>query len=109
MTKFYILNKKGEVEETTNPIEWANFMTDWNKDARIIARDLINDNLVSTVFLGTDMSYGNSEKPVLWETMVFGEPAFSDYQERYSSKEEALIGHKQAIKKILDHYEKKYK
>lgn len=51
---------------------------------------------VSTVFLGIDHAFGDGP-PVLWETMIFGGP-HNDYQERYTSYEDALAGHERALK-----------
>ena len=50
---------------------------------------------VSTVFLGLDHAW-NSDVPVLWETMIFG-GEHDQYQERYTSHEDALEGHKKAL------------
>ena len=52
------------------------------------------DIRVSTVFLGLDHSYGDSP-PLLFETMIFGGP-HDEYQERYSTWDEAEEGHKRA-------------
>jgi hypothetical protein len=54
-----------------------------------------NEISVSTVFLGLDHSW-NNKGLILWETMIFG--GINDqYQERYSSYEDALEGHQRAI------------
>ena len=50
---------------------------------------------ISTVFLGLDHAWGDGP-PLLFETMIFG-GSHDQYQERYSSKKEALAGHKQAV------------
>jgi len=34
---------------------------------------------------------------VLWETMIFGGPNDQEYQERYTSYEDAVEGHKVAV------------
>jgi hypothetical protein len=61
--------------------------------------DLNGDDVrVSTVFLGLDraMPWDEDKTPVLWETMIFG--GINDqYQERYTSYEDALEGHQNAI------------
>lgn len=49
---------------------------------------------VSTVFLGLDHSFG-AGPPVLWETMIFGGD-HDEYQERYTSYEDAVEGHARA-------------
>ena len=59
--------------------------------------DLNGDDVrVSTVFLGLNHSW-NGGKPILWETMIFGGINDQAYQERYSSYEDALEGHQNAI------------
>lgn len=63
---------------------------------RCVARDRLTDKiLVSTVFLGINHSIHISPYPTLFETMVFG--ADEEYQQRYSSWDEAVTGHKYAI------------
>jgi len=51
---------------------------------------------VSTVFLGLDHNFDDKGPPVLWETMIFGGP-HDGYQDRYSSREDALAGHDKAL------------
>lgn len=60
-------------------------------DARRVARDRVGVLNVSTVFLGTDHSFGDGP-PLLFETMVFG---LSDEEpcDRYSTWDEAVAGH----------------
>lgn len=53
--------------------------------------------LISTVFLRHDHNFGFDGPPILWETMIFG--LYEDeWQERYTSHEEALVGHARAVK-----------
>jgi hypothetical protein len=61
-------------------------LTDFNGD----------DVRVSTVFLGLDHSWNNLGL-ILWETMIFGGEHDQNYQERYTSYEDALEGHQKAI------------
>lgn len=42
----------------------------------IVARDVIGDLEVSTVFLYDDMRFGHSGEPMLFETIIFGFPEF---------------------------------
>jgi hypothetical protein len=60
-----------------------------------IAQEHVGSIFISTVFLGLDHSW-NSEIPILWETMIFG-GEHDQYQERYTSYEDALEGHKVAL------------
>lgn len=68
----------------------------WYETAdRHVARDIVNDVTVSTVFLGIDHSFGRDE-PVLFETMIFGGP-HDEYQRRYCTWDEAEAGHRKAL------------
>jgi hypothetical protein len=86
---FYILDENGEPKEA-DYLEWTKWVA--NDIRRLLAR--IGDVKISTVFLGLD-HYFFGDKPVLWETNIFG-GEHDGYQERYSSKEDALKGHKKA-------------
>jgi len=66
-----------------------------NMNQRVTKKDTIGEILVSTVFLGLDHSFGRN-KLFLWETMIFG-GEHDQYQDRYSSYEDALKGHQQAL------------
>ena len=85
----YILKDKKPVEET-DLLKWA----EWFETAdRVVAKTKIGEQEVSTVFLGLDHSFWGG-KPLLFETMIFPE---CEYQERYSTWEEAEEGHKRAV------------
>lgn len=92
----YILNGKNPVPEP-DLIKWAT----WFEAAdRIVKKTQLPGNiLVSTVFLGTNHAYFGGE-PVLFETMIFG-GEHDEYQERYSTWEEAESGHKRAIELVF--------
>ncbi len=54
---------------------------------------------VSTVFLGCNHAHGGGERPLLFETMIFG----GDYDQemvRYCTEGEALRGHRRAVNNI---------
>lgn len=94
MSDKYILNDDGQPEPCEDLLTWGRWME--SREARVVARDEFDGGVrVSTVFLGLDHSFGAGE-PVLWETMIFGGP-HSDYQERYTSREAALEGHREAV------------
>jgi hypothetical protein len=61
---------------------------------RQIARNTFGEVEISTVFLIFDHSY-DSDKPVLFETMIFG-GEHDGYQDRYHTYDEALFGHQVA-------------
>ena len=54
---------------------------------------------VSTVWLGLDHRL-SGDKPLIFETMVFGGKN-DGYQQRYSTLKEAQTGHKKAVKRYL--------
>ena len=66
-----------------------------NVNQKKVKQDTIGDILVSTVFLALDHGFG-SKAPLLCETMIFG-GEHDQYQDRYSSYEDALKGHQQAL------------
>ena len=71
---------------------------------------LDNDYWVSTVWLGMDHRWVDEGPPLIFETMVFYPPSKGGNEsqmQRYSSEEEALLGHEKWLKniKILKFYE----
>jgi hypothetical protein len=88
---FYKQLENGEVVECSLE-EWGAAI-----EQRRVAWDDVGNMQVSTVFLGTDHSFGMCKLPVLWETMIFGLPNEEEYQERYTSRKDALAGHQQAV------------
>ena len=66
-----------------------------NPERKAVKQEHIGDIFISTVFLGLDHAW-DSEIPVLWETMIFGGEN-DQYQDRYTSVEDALEGHKKAL------------
>lgn len=87
----YILDKNNEAQECDDIMEWGLWFS--NFENRRVAEDIIDGIKVSTIFLGIDHAFGGGP-PVLWETMVFG--SNSEYQDRYTSHEDALVGHAKA-------------
>ena len=98
----YILDKAGNPKQEPDLLVWAAW---WgNRENRVIARtELPGGILVSTIFLGLDHSFGFSKVPILYETMIFGGPFDArEYLTRYATREEAIEGHKRAVKVALD-------
>jgi hypothetical protein len=101
MTSKYMLDQNKKVVRVKELLEWA----DWFENAdRKIKQEWIGDKWVSTVFLGLDFNYNEPEipsedyQPIVFETMIkHKEEGWLDYQERYSTYEEALAGHKRAV------------
>ena len=91
MINKYILDGDGQPVVCDDLLAWACWFEDTPE--RIVAQDrLPNGVCVSTVFLGIDHNFGHDCPPVLWETMIFGGPS-DQYQNRYTSREDAVAGH----------------
>jgi hypothetical protein len=75
--------------------EWTVLFYD-KSYAHVRATAVGEDVLVSTVWIGIDMSYGNQASPVIFETMVFG-GELEDAVWRYSTEEQACAGHDKAV------------
>lgn len=109
----YILDKDHNVIPVHDLLEWAKWFEHERPKQRIGYSDL-GEYCVSTVFLGIDHSF-EIGPPLLFETMIFmkdnayvkGEKnIFLDYQERYSTWNEAKEGHKRACEHVLQECEK---
>jgi len=92
MSKFYKLNERGEPVPCKDIFEFSSFFE--NAD-RVVAKTVVGEAEVSTVFLGIDHNYGDGP-PVLWETMIFGGP-HDQMQRRYTSRQDAVHGHNAAV------------
>jgi hypothetical protein len=88
----YIL-KDGVPVPEPNIFAWAKWFE--KDDSRQVAFTQVGGVMISTVFLGIDHSFGDGV-PVLFETMIFG-GVHDEYQERYHTLEEAMIGHEKAV------------
>lgn len=90
MTLGYVLDEKTGVPRPCEDwLRWGNWMATADRQ---VADDTVGEARVSTVFLGTDHSFGGGGPPVLFETMIFGGP-HDQWQDRYTSREDALKGH----------------
>ncbi len=82
-----------------NPIDskiWGTLFAD--AEYKILRQNKVRGSLVSTVWLGVDHSFGQGS-PLIFETMIFG-GRFDDYQERYSTEQDALVGHQATLKLV---------
>lgn len=89
--KFYRLDGKNPVP-CSSLEEWASHFESSN---RRVAQTVIGKVHVSTVFLGVNHRYGEGA-PLLFESMIFG-GKHDQEQERYSTWEDAEIGHKRFV------------
>jgi prephenate dehydrogenase len=94
MSNWYIYDEN-HVPVKSDAIEACTWLGQENR--KIVKQETINGHFVSTVFLGLDHSW-LGQAPLLWETMIFSNSDLDQYQERYSSYEDALKGHEEALK-----------
>lgn len=96
--KFWILDADNNVVEVEDLLEWGRWIEDANRTVDLT--QITSEVTVSTVFLGIDHRFPRgSGPPLLFETMVFrGDDG--DEMERYSSWDDAEIGHKMMVKRI---------
>lgn len=83
-----------------NPIDlmtWAHLME--IKEYRIVRHTKVGGHIISTVWLGLNSNFWGGP-PLIFETMIFGEDEFDGYQERYSTVDEAVRGHEQAVQMV---------
>ncbi len=100
MSDFYVL-VDGYVMPEPDIRAWSRWFNQ-TRDERVVARDEVERGVVvSSVFLGMDHSFGFGP-PVLWETMIFGpdDHPWTDYMERYTSREDAEAGHQRIVTAI---------
>lgn len=101
---YYILDENGTPQPESDILKWA----EWFKQAnRYIAKNHTKRGrvFVSTVFISINHNFSISinhnfsinSPPILWETMIFGSK-YDGYQQRYTSREAALKGHKVAYR-----------
>lgn len=120
----FILDENGNPVEEPDLMKWAEWIESFNRQ---IAEDIIGDIRVSTVFLGLNHRLFGEGPPILFETMtfsveneekeIFGHKYFGSkeldeilqFQERYSTKNQAIEGHNKTvvlIKSLLNYVKK---
>lgn len=86
-----------EAVPVTDIVEWAQW---FETNDCTVARDEINGAQVSTVFLGVNHAWrAHDERPVLFETMVFGGELDKE-QDRYTTWAEAERGHAAMVARV---------
>lgn len=90
----YVLDERGEPCPEPSLTKWAQWFE--TAERHIALDELPNDVKVSTVFLGLDHNFGLDGPPILFETMIFG-GKHDQYQDRYETRDEALLGHAKAL------------
>lgn len=105
---YWVLDSEHNPVEVLTMEEWGKFI-DKNKNRRVAKTDISYKISVSTVFLGIDHNFTDEGPPILFETMVFGEPRYVEmfgaeriiredlYMDRYATWDEAVRGHKKVV------------
>ena len=78
-------------------LEWGNLFE--KMDDRIVAVSKVGDCDVSTVWIGMDHRFDPNDggEPLIYETIIFGLGEDDEYLVRYSTREEAILGHIKAV------------
>ena len=92
---FYYILENGVPKPVDSIQEWGQW---WEKTDRTVAKTRIGKVLVSTVFLGLNPQWEDA-LPLLFETLVFG-GSLDGEMERYSTLDEAKIGHETMVKRV---------
>lgn len=92
MSERYVLDGHEPIPEP-DLMKWAKWFE--KTDRRVASTKIADDVTVSTVFLWLNHNFGRGA-PLLFETMIFGGP-HADYQERYTTWDEAEAGHAKAV------------
>ena len=93
----FILDADGKTPIPADLMTWAKWCES-NPALKIVKQEEVHGVKVSTVFLSLDHSFGHGP-PVLWETMIFG-GEHDEYQERYSTYDDAVAGHQKAVEMV---------
>jgi len=94
MNIYFKLNGKEVVPATQDE-----FCEMWRGSERFLQQTPVGDMTVSTVFLGLDHGFGG-EHGIFFETMILNAPGkLMDFQVRYSTYDEAMRGHREALRR----------
>lgn len=70
-------------------------------DERHIGLDQVGDVEVSTVYIGIDHGHGLSERPLIFESMLFGGD-YDGWAWRYATEREARAGHAHLVAAVQE-------
>jgi hypothetical protein len=93
--RWYILDHERRPVPVNDCLIWARWFGQC--ESRHVADDQIGDVRISTVFIGLDHRYGDGP-PLIFETLIFGGD-LDGHMWRYSTWDDAEIGHRMAVKK----------
>lgn len=94
---YYKLNP----DKSVSPLAKGEY-PDFDIEYRRVALDRACRTEVSTVFLGLDHGWGNTQAPILFETMIFSNDRkeFNWFQLRYTTYQDAVIGHGRILAQV---------
>lgn len=95
---YYILDKNKKVI-TAGLNNWSKMFSD--SESRTVALTEVNGYRVSTVFLGLDHGFSGGA-PVVFETCIFSNHNDDGVFARYSTWEDAEIGHRDALISLIE-------
>jgi hypothetical protein len=102
----YTLDEAGKPVPAEDTIAWARWI-EQNPKARRVGDDTVGPYRVSTIFLGLDHGFGESDVSVLWETMIFAVGTNVDnFMWRYTSLDTAKAGHAKAVELLRERVRK---
>lgn len=81
--------------------QWTEYFADY-EGYRQIGDTYIGPWRISTVWMGNDMSFWG-KTPIIFETMVFGEPFHLDGH-RYATEMEAGAGHAEFVDRVAQYW-----
>jgi len=77
--------------------EWSRLFSD--HQYQVIEKTDFKDLFISTVWLGMDHGFGNHDRPIIFETMIFkGDEG--ELQRRWATEEEAVEGHDKIVRAL---------
>lgn len=98
--KYWILDRNNQVIEAQDIYHHQRWW-ETNKHQTILGINHLPDGtIISTRFLAMNWELG-FENPVLFQTKVFKNQKFQDFQENYTTYEEAINGHLAALNEVL--------
>lgn len=111
----YILDDADEPVPCHDLMTWAHWTENASENGqRFLRKTVTRHYTVHTTFLGLNHCWGNGP-PLLWETMVSYphkhkcgnfelNDGWCDYQERYSTRLDAIVGHVKAEEWAAEHF-----
>lgn len=100
MIKYWILDRNNQVIEARDIYHHKAWWSVNLKQTIIGLNHLPDGTIISTRFLTMNWEMG-FENPVLFQTIIQKNPKFNDFQENYTTYEDAINGHFVALNEVL--------